>query len=66
MKSNMNLPQFLNDEFFVKYEKVLELAKVRVGDVYFGGLKTFCLKTLIKFTCYLFLKSYKNINFTDF
>ena len=41
MKSNMNLPQFLNDEFFVKYETFLELAKVRISDVYFGGLKTF-------------------------
>ena len=43
MKSSMNLSQFLNDEFLVKYKKFLGLAKVHVDDLHLGGLTTFCL-----------------------
>ena len=41
MRSSMNLSQFLNEEFFIKYITFLELAKMYVSNIYIGSIRTF-------------------------
>ena len=50
----MNLCQFLNDAFFIKYKYFLELAKVKVGNIYIGIIRTFCLQKFL-LEAYVFL-----------
>ena len=53
LKSSMNLSEFLNDEFFVKYETFSELEKMHLGNICIWVIRTFCLeKFFLKFRCF--------------